>query len=554
MAADSRPHAAPPAPRGHRARSRVAGVLAGAAALLFAGWLVAALLGAQPSLVEHPLLSVQLGRWTNVRLVAWLLLLAALAHPARDALLSRADAFLSGRGQWLFPSGLAAFAVAFKVTQHLAFGTGAFDLSMYHSAVRYAWAPGPSFMWAFGIEHSFLGDHFSPVLLAFVPFDAVFRSPLVLLIGEAAVFGLGALTIAGTGRLLGLRPVLAQLVAAVYATNVVCWDALAFDFHPETMLPACLFAALWALKARRAGWSALSLLVTLSIKEDVAIVLIPMVALVWLDDRRRWRWPLAVTVLAAAWMLLAVGVAMPLARPPGIGWSMFQERYGDWGATPGEALRALLSRPADVLRLVTGEAVTSRLRQLAWTPALDPIGLLASIPALLEQLVSRSELQRGLQAYYGIGAAAVWLLALSRAVRALSRRSLVAGLLLAAAPLLYRPTAPSLARVNAQDLEDARVLAATIPPGETVAAQTTLVPHLPISPAVRLFPTPGTTWVALRPAGNPWPLTGEAYRATVLHLLDVEGFGVVVRTPGLVLLRQGAPTAEVQAVKDALPR
>lgn len=528
------------------ARHRVSLLLAGLAAGAFLGWLGPALLGVQPRLAP----GVELGHWANVRLAAWLLLAAALLHPRREAWLVPLERALEGRARWAFPLALSAFAVAFKVTQHLGFGTGAYDLSMYHSAVRHAWADGPGFMWAFGIERNFMAEHFSPVLLLFVPFDFIFRSPLVLLVGEGLLFGLGAFTLSGLARALGLRPVLAQGLALVYATNVVCWDALTFDFHPESFLPTALFGALWALKARRGGWLVVSLLFVLSIKEDVALMLLPMVALVWLDERAAWRWPLAVAVFTTAWFLFAVRVAMPLARPPGEAWGMFAARYGQWGPTPGAAALAMFSRPGEVLELLFARPVNYQLKQLAYVPALDPLGLLASVPALLEQRLSNYEAQYNLGIYYGIGVVAVWLLAMIRAARWVERKAgFVAGVLLVSAPVLYHPHTRVLTAVTAQDLEDARLLAATVPAGADVLAQTSLVPQLPISPKVKLFPGAAVDFVVLRPSGFRWPASDAEYRAAVLALLDEGGFGVAARTSTLVILRKGAAADQNAAVK-----
>ena len=518
---------------------------------VFLAWLLPALAGLQPQLADN----VFLGHWTNVRLVAWLLLAAAIVHPAQSHWRERLERLIRGRGQWLFPVALASFVVAAKVTQHLAFGTGAYDLTMYHSAIRYAWSEGPSFMWAFGLERNFFSEHFSPVLLALVPLDVVFRSPLALVVTEALVFALGAFTLAGLARALGVRPLFAQLAAVAYATNLVCWSALSFDFHPEAMIPAGAFAVLWAMKAKRAGWLAVSLLATLSLKEDVAIILIPMVLIVGLDDRRSWRWPVVVSAISAVWMVLALKVALPLAHPPGVAWGMFQVRYGEWGPTPGAAVVSMLERPVEVLRALTTKPVMDRLSQLAWIPLLDPLSLLASAPAVLEQTLSNFATQKNLDVYYGIGAVTVWLLALLRATRWVDRRlGFAAALLVVAAPLTFRPQPPLLSKVSREDLEDDRLLAETIPPGARVLAQSIVIPHLPISPTIDLFPGTAVEFVALRPSGWPWPLRDQEYRPAVLELLQDEALGVVIARPGLVILKRGAPRGDVEAVKAILLR
>lgn len=520
------------------------------AGVMLLAWLVPSLMAAHPLLMP----GVELGHWSNVRLSAWLLLAAALVHPDREAWLVPLERALAGRARWVFPTALTCFAVAYKVTQHVGFATTSYDLSMYHYAVRYAWDDGPSFMWAFGLQKNFLAEHFSPVLLAFVPFDFLFRSPLVLLIGEALIFGLGAFTIAGALRSLGLRPLLAQCVAAAFATNVMCWDALTFDFHPEAMLPCGLFATLWALKEKKLGWLVVSLVGVLSIKEDVALALLPMVGVLWLDERRGWRWPLAVTAITVVWGFFALKIAMPLARPPDAPWGLFAERYGQWGATPGAALQAMLARPGEVLAALFDGPVDRQLRQLGYAPLLDPVGLLASVPTLLEQRLSSFDAQQNFAYYYGVGVAAVWLLALGRSARFVERRvGFIAGLVVASAPVLYHPSTRSMTPTSWQDVENARLLDAHIPPGADVVAQTNVVPHLPVSLKVKLFPDPATDFVALRPAIYRWPITVAQYDVAVRRLLDEEGFGVVVRTPTLVILRKGAPRDQNDAVKAMLP-
>ncbi len=533
----------------YRVRLITARVLTIGAAGMFLAWLLPALAGREPELSPN----VHLGHWTNFRLVAWLLLGAAVLHPAPSIWRERLERLIRGRGQWLFPLALAAIAVWAKVSQHLAFGTGAYDLSMYHSAVRHAWSDGPAFMWAFGIERNFLSEHFSPVLLAFVPLDIAFRSPLAMLVTEGLVFGLGAFTLAGLARALGVRPLLAQVAAITYATNVLCWRALSFDFHPEAMIPAGVFAVAWAMREKRRGWLIVTLLATLSIKEDVAIILIPVVLIVGLDERRNWRWPVFVSLISAAWLIFALKVALPLASPPGTAWGMFEVRYGEWGPTPGSALVSMLGRPLEVLQSLGSAPVRHQIGELAWMPLLDPVSLIASAPAILEQTLSNYVTQQNLELYYGIGAVTVWLLSLLRVTRWVERwLGFTAALLVVAAPLAWHPRPPILTAVSSEDLEDDRVLSATIPPGASVLAQSAIIPHLPISPAIDLFPGTALEFVALRPSAFPWPLTDQEYDSAVLQLLEDEGLGVVVARPGLVLLRRGAPRGDVERVKALL--
>lgn len=191
------------------------------AAITLGAWAVAALGGQPITLVDGPAAKIILGDWSNLRLTALFVLVAVVAWPNDSQLEER----LRGPLRFAFPVAFTAYVVAFKVTQHLAFKTGSCDLTMYHSAVRHAWSAAPDFMWAFGIERNYLSDHFSPVLLALVPLDMIFRSPLTLLVIEALVFGLGTLALIGLARSMGVSPLLAQGLGAVYATNSIAWDS-----------------------------------------------------------------------------------------------------------------------------------------------------------------------------------------------------------------------------------------------------------------------------------------------------------------------------------------
>lgn len=222
-----------------------------------------------------------------------------------------------------------------------------------------------------------------------------------------------------------------------------------------------------------------------------------------------------------------------------------------WGDTPRQAVKTVLSKPAEVTSAIFGGPVTTRLKQMAFTPLADPIGMVASLPALAAQRLSNYEAQRDLHLYYGIGAWTVWLLALVRAVRGLARLSLWFALTLVALPLVYRPVAPTLHRVTSEDLDDDALLKETIPVGARVAAQTDLIPHLEVSTGVKLFPSADTDWVALRPRGFRWPLENEAYERAVTAL-RAEGFGIVKRGPSVFILKRGAPEGDWPALIAAL--
>lgn len=522
-------------------RQRLAQALAVLAAATGIVWLVFAVQGVQRTF-GVPGLQAQVAEWRNGRAAVWLLIAAVAVHPRRAALLGGIDALLLGWRGTLLPVAVALYAGGFKVAQQLSFGTGAWDLSMYQYAVHYLVAPGRSLGWAFGLERSIFSEHFSPALTLFAPLQAILPGPWVLLVGEGTLFGAGCAAIIACGRSMGLRPSLAQLVAAAYATEGALWDGLAFDFHPEPLLPLGAFTALWALRARRPVLASVALVVTLGIKEDVALVLAPLLLAAAWDDRDRWRPYAWAAALCVAWFVVAFAVALPAFREASQPWHLLAARYGEWGATPAALLRNVTLSPARALRTLLGEPVLERLRQLAFLPLLDPLSLLASAPGLLEHRLTSYDAQRDLTLYYATGPITVWLWGLLRVLRRVERSAgLLAALAVGVLPLAYRPTFVSWPAVTAEHLNDDRTLNRLVPAGAEVAAQSDLVPHLPVSPAVHQFMHARPEFVALRPVGLRWPLGEREYLDAVRSHLE-EGYGALWVSPTLVVLRRGAPT------------
>ena len=69
------------------------------AGVTFLAWLIPSLLGLQPRVLP----GVELGHWSNLRLSACFLAIAALLHPRREARLAPLERALQGGGRWALP-------------------------------------------------------------------------------------------------------------------------------------------------------------------------------------------------------------------------------------------------------------------------------------------------------------------------------------------------------------------------------------------------------------------------------------------------------------------
>src|SRR5438876_687725 len=143
-----------------------------------------------------------------------------------------------------------------------------------------------------------------------------------------------------------------------------------------------------AFDARRYGWCAFALLLTLGGREDAAIAVVGFG--LWLALARR-RWALGVTVLAASVLVLLIDLTwvMPYFRGspyPHLG------RYSYLGASLPEILVTLVARPwrwAPVMLTLPKLAyLAAMLAPLGFLPLLAPRALAAALPGLPLHLLS----------------------------------------------------------------------------------------------------------------------------------------------------------------------
>src|SRR5207247_1967918 len=131
------------------------------------------------------------------------------------------------------------------------------------------------------------GVHFSPVLYLFVPLGWLAPGAPALLLAQTVIFAAGALAVAGyaRGRLGDAR--LAAGFAVLYLLNPTLHGINIRDVHPTAFAIPLLVAAAWAVDARRFGWAAVAVVLTLAGREDAAVAGVGFG--VWLAlARRRW--------------------------------------------------------------------------------------------------------------------------------------------------------------------------------------------------------------------------------------------------------------------------
>jgi len=225
------------------------------------------------------------------------------------------------------------------------FGYNAIDLGIY-GQVFFNTAGGQLFEFTVH-PHLYLGDHFELFILALVPFFAAVKSPLTLLFLQTAAVTLTAWPL----YLIVRRWLPAGLSLAAAVSFLLCpfvLNMLFFEFHILTFaVPLLVFAFLFYTEKRFIPFTAF-LLLSLLVREDVALVVV-MFGVLALIDRRPMRWALVPIAAGILWFAAALQLTGYFNVS---GSNKFLSFYSWLGETPGEIVKNFFLKPHLVLKQV----------------------------------------------------------------------------------------------------------------------------------------------------------------------------------------------------------
>jgi len=243
----------------------------------------------------------------------------------------------------------------------------------------------------------FLGEHIQFIHVFLLPLHLLWPSHLLLELAESIALGVCVVPIYRmTQRATGCTgcAVCLSLIWLCYVP--MHFLDIAIDF--KTLRPICyglpfLCFGLDFADQRRPGLAAACFAIALTAKEDFALIVAPIGLSLTFEhlrsgvpgDRRRARWALGLSVLTAAYLLLAVLVLIPWFRD---GQPVHYSRYfGDLGSSPAELVRSTLTQPWKVMqRILSFRTLTYLivlLLPLGGLPLLKMSRLAAGIPSFL---------------------------------------------------------------------------------------------------------------------------------------------------------------------------
>jgi len=207
--------------------------------------------------------------------------LLSFLSPLIDTLQKRLERYqLPANSPWplilllVMITGYAVYFSYYTILYHHHLGTAAYDFGLIQNALVNTLHG--RFFYSSYFGKSLFSVHFFPIHLFWLPFYAIFPYPETLLILQSAVLAIAALPLYYLSlHLLGSR-VGSLLIVFCYLINPAQHGANFSDIHELAFLPLFIFSLIYFLQKDKKSLVFLFLILSLSVKEDMALALIPV--------------------------------------------------------------------------------------------------------------------------------------------------------------------------------------------------------------------------------------------------------------------------------------
>jgi uncharacterized membrane protein len=335
--------------------------------------------------------------------------------------------------------GAGIFAAAVFLTSWWLWWTfqyGTFDLAFYVQALWLALRGE----WAVSLLNvPLMGNHAEPIVFLLAPVFAIFPHPMTLVAAQTMAFATMPFTAWRIARRLGIETPAAICLALATILTPATLSIGIYEFHPEALAAPLLLLLIEARLAERYGRFWLWFVAVLSVKENMALLLVAFcavwAALEWKRGRAwRLRWHFAPLAAAAAWLVVCGKVISPALNAGNVD---YLQLYGHLGKSGGDIIGKFFTEPwraFHALRaaLTQGDLLPALLVPSLLLPLLRPRWLLISAPLLAQHLLSWRHTEWSLGAHYPAPFIPLFWIAAAEALTRMRARNTVAAVLLGA--------------------------------------------------------------------------------------------------------------------------
>jgi uncharacterized membrane protein len=386
---------------------------------------------------------------------------------------------------------------------HDRYGTHTFDMAIFDQGVWLLSRFKEPFVTIRGLN--VFADHTSYILLLIAPLYWIVANPHMLMVVAVGALAAGGPLTYSIARASGLSTRLSAALAFMYLLHpTVAWNVWDI-FHPEVIaVPLLLGAYLFVLR-NRWGWAVTLLILTLLVKEDAAVAVVPLgIFLAW--RFKRVREGLGIAAFGTALLAFNMFVVLPAFSPTGSLTNNW--RYAQFGNGIGGALKGMVTKPSLLFSELFGSDRLTYYLQLVGpipTALLAPEILLLAAPITASNALSFHVHQYEIERHYTVRVLALGTIAAvsgaTRLVRWLNGRTgAVVGVVLVAALVGSALVGPwTFLRkgdpwVGAAQSEESVVAIdaalSLIPRDAPVAADWFTAPHLASRETVYMLPNP----------------------------------------------------------------
>ncbi len=378
---------------------------------------------------------------------------------------------------------------------HHGLGTSSYDFGLYDQGLWLMSRFHAPFVTLMG--RNLMGDHTSFILVALVPFYWLWPAAGTLLFAQSLAIGLGAVPVFLYARQRLQAEWMALVLATVYLLHpAVGWTNLE-NFHPDSFIGVLVAFAIWAALTRRWKTYALFVVLSLLVKEDVSLLVVPLG--IWVAIKRDRRIGILTVVGSLGFMAFAMLVVMRglIGVPTRNAWRI---PFGG----PSGFLKRLFERPGDVADHVWADDrpwyVWQMCTPLAWMflrrPSVAAIGSLV----LAANVVSTFWYQYNIGYHYSLIVVPALVMGTVYAIAAFGARARIyatatVGVVALYSAFLWGPlpfsrnelaywTPDNPVAVSLRDIID------EIPPAASVSAYHAATPHLDHREEIYQFPNP----------------------------------------------------------------
>jgi len=382
------------------------------------------------------------------------------------------------------------------------------------------------------------GDHTSFVLLLFAPFYRLFPEPQGLLVLQTLLLAGPAVPI----YLLACKYIKSTLIAtslvATYLLNPVLQQGNLNQFHPEAFQVLFISLAIYAAIERKSSLLVVMVVLSLMVKEDAALLVVPLG--VWVAARRDRRLGMSIVVGSVLWAMVANWLIVPWL----LGSSSIYASRIPFGGVSG-LFGTLFHRPGQLWSYLISQGRPFYLWQLGCTVGfaflLVPEIALIGVLVVAEIIISNDPYTHQILYQYSMPLAPVLVLGTVYAIAKQShvwRRNVLTTVALIAAvwscslwgfaPFsvnkVYTGWVPS-SSINALNY-----LEKGLPPNAIVSAWYPLVSHIDHRDQIYVWPTPfyASNWGLFNDTGTRLPVASQVqYLLLPIPLSSADNPGVL---------------------------